>query len=90
MWVFAAADENTRIAFVTTPDNPSGYCPSVEELKYLAKSLPNTCLLVVDEAYMDFCDNEQNHSLLPILQNFSTKFCVLFSKSYGLAGLRVG
>ena len=87
----AAADENTRIAFVTTPDNPSGYCPSVEELKHLAKSLPNTCLLVVDEAYMDFCDNEQNHSLLPILQNFSNVAILrTFSKSYGLAGLRVG
>ena len=87
----AAADENTRIAFVTTPDNPSGYCPPVEDLKRLAKSLPATCLLVVDEAYMDFCNNEQAHSLLPSLQEFSNVAILrTFSKSYGLAGLRVG
>ena len=87
----AAADENTRIAFVTTPDNPSGYCPPVEDLKHLAKSLPPSCLLVIDEAYMDFCDNEQAYSLLPFLQSFpNVAILRTFSKSYGLAGLRVG
>ena len=87
----AAADKNTRIAFVTTPDNPSGYCPPVEELKSVANSLPSGCLLVLDEAYMDFCDHEQAHSLLPVLQEFSNVAILrTFSKSYGLAGLRVG
>lgn len=88
---FAQADEHTRIAFVTAPDNPSGYCPSVEDLEVAARALPKQCLLVIDEAYMDFCDNEQAHSLMPKISTFSNVAILrTFSKSFGLAGLRVG
>ncbi|MBQ4133669.1 MAG: histidinol-phosphate transaminase [Desulfovibrionaceae bacterium] len=87
----ALADENTKIAFVTSPDNPSGYCPSAQELARVACSLPASCLLVVDEAYMDFCDEEGAHSLLPRLEEFPNLAILrTFSKSFGLAGLRVG
>ena len=89
--LLALTDEHTRLAFVTAPDNPSGYCPPVEELERLALALPPSCLLVIDEAYMDFCDNETAHSLLSRLDEFPN-LAVLrtFSKSFGLAGLRVG
>ena len=84
-------DENTKIAFITCPDNPSGYCPPVAELEALLNALPASCLLLVDEAYLDFCDDEAAYSLLPRLEQFSN-LAVLrtFSKSFGLAGLRVG
>lgn len=84
-------DENTAIAFVTTPDNPTGFCPPVAELEALARKIPPYCLLVIDEAYMDFCDNEAAHSLLPRLLDFPNVAVLrTFSKSYGLAGLRLG
>lgn len=87
----AAADDNTAIAFVTTPDNPSGWCPKVEELEHAAKSLPSSCLFVIDEAYMDFCDNEDAHSLFKRLDEFpNVAILRTFSKSFGLAGLRLG
>lgn len=87
----AAADENTAIAFVTTPDNPSGWCPPVEELIRAAQALPPSCLFVIDEAYMDFCGNEAAHSLLPRLAEFpNVAILRTFSKSFGLAGLRLG
>ena len=87
-------DDNTRLVFVTTPDNPSGYCPPREAVAQLARRLAETaprCLLVVDEAYMDFAENEQESSLLAsgILPE-NTAFLRTFSKSFGLAGLRVG
>lgn len=84
-------DDNTAIAFVTTPDNPTGYCPPVAELEKLAGSLPPYCLLVVDEAYMDFCADQAAHSLLPRLLDFPNVAVLrTFSKSFGLAGLRLG
>ncbi len=84
-------DERTAIAFVTTPDNPTGYCPPVAELEALARSVPPYCLLVIDEAYMDFSDNDAAHSLLPRLAEFPNVAVLrTFSKSYGLAGLRLG
>lgn len=89
--LLAKADAHTAICFVTTPDNPSGFTPPVEELAAFARRLPDTCLLVVDEAYMDFASPQEAYSLLPRLDEFPN-LCILrtFSKMFGLAGLRLG
>ena len=87
----AAVDDKTALVFITTPDNPSGYCPPVAEVRAFAESLPSSCLLVVDEAYMDFCRSEADFSLLPAFADFSNLVILrTFSKSFGLAGLRLG
>lgn len=88
------AGPDTRLVFVTTPDNPTGYCPPVEELAALARHLAEAApkaLLVLDEAYMDFATDETRHSLLAT-GRLPENVAVLrtFSKSFGLAGLRLG
>ncbi len=89
--LLAAVDERTALVFITTPDNPSGYCPARKEVESFARALPRTCLLVVDEAYMDLCDDESLHSLLGDFTAYSNLVILrTFSKSYGLAGLRLG
>lgn len=90
--------DGTRLVFVTTPDNPSGYCPPREDVRALAARLAEKApqaLLVIDEAYMDFAgddaDGERRFSLLAggdVPDN--AVVCRTFSKSYGLAGMRVG
>ena len=86
-------DESTRIVFLTTPDNPSGFCPKrADVLDFVEKvaSYPN-CLVLIDEAYMDFSPTEAESSLLftlPLKDNVG--IMRTFSKSYGLAGLRIG
>lgn len=90
--------DKTRLVFITTPDNPSGYCPPLTEVRALAEQLAAKApqaLLVIDEAYMDFAgetaDGEREFSLLANgVMPENTIFCRTFSKSYGLAGLRVG
>ncbi|MGE4298779.1 MAG: histidinol-phosphate transaminase [Desulfovibrionaceae bacterium] len=87
----AAADENTAIAFITTPDNPSGFTPPVADIEALARALPQDCLLVVDEAYMDFALPQEAYSLASRLDDFPNVVIVrTFSKMYGLAGMRLG
>ncbi len=89
--LIALADEHTAICFVTTPDNPSGYTPKVEEIERLAGLLPPQCLLVVDEAYMDFAEPQEAYSLMGLLGEFPNVAVLrTFSKMYGLAGLRLG
>ncbi len=84
-------DDKTSLVFVTTPDNPSGHTASAAELERLGRALPEGCLLVVDEAYMDFTDDESAHSLLPRLDEFPNLIVSrTFSKSFGMAGLRLG
>lgn len=92
--LLSKVDANTRLVFVTTPDNPSGYCPPRDAVARLAARLAEiapACLLVVDEAYMDFAESEPDSSLLAsgeLPEN--TAFMRTFSKSFGLAGMRVG
>ena len=86
-----AVDENTALVFITTPDNPSGFCPPVKEVEAFAAALPSTCLLVIDEAYMDFCRDQAAFSLLPSYDRFPNLVVLrTFSKSFGLAGIRLG
>lgn len=92
--LLARADESTRLCFVTTPDNPSGYCPRPDDVAAFAEKLAARaprCLLVIDEAYMDFAPNPQATSLLEA-NKLPKNAAILrtFSKSYGLAGLRIG
>jgi len=86
-----AVNDATAIVFLTTPDNPSGFAPLVEEVLGLHHRLPEDCLLVVDEAYMDFAVPQERYSIMS-LAGRAPNLVVLrtFSKLYGLAGLRLG
>ncbi len=86
-----AVDANTKMVFVTSPDNPTGLAAKAEELQVLSGVLPEGALLVVDEAYMDFSWPPEEYSMLafvPELKNVAV--LRTFSKAYGLAGLRLG
>ncbi len=84
-------DGNTRLVFLTSPDNPSGYACPAADLDALAATLPPNCLLVVDQAYIDFCQPKERFDALALLARHP-HIVVLrtFSKAYGLAGLRLG
>ncbi len=93
--LLGAADEHTRIVFVTNPDNPSGHAVPATEIAEIAARLPQKAVLVVDEAYIDFA--EPAYSMLPLfkkMQNVGKMQNVVllrtFSKLFGLAGLRLG
>ncbi len=87
--IFKLIDENTSLVFLTNPDNPSGYAIEAEKILDFAKKLPKTCLLVVDEAYIDFA--EEKFSCLKYIDEIENIALLrTFSKCYGLAGLRIG
>ena len=77
-----AVNEKTRIVFLANPNNPTGSDLTAKEILDFADSLPETCVLVMDEAYTEFIEDT------PELVNIIC--CRTFSKIYGLAGLRVG
>lgn len=84
------ADAQTALVFLTTPDNPSGYCPDASAVADFARRLAQkapAALLVIDEAYMDFAPAGKS-----LAGNLPPNAAILrtFSKSYGLAGLRLG
>jgi len=86
-----AADERTAMVIVTSPDNPTGLAATVEDLSVLAGVLPPDCLLVVDEAYIDFVWPPESYTPVQAYDRFENLVALrTFSKAYGLAGLRVG
>lgn len=87
--ILELVDENTTLVIITSPDNPSGQAASASEIAALAKALPPACLLVVDEAYIEFAD--PGHSPLALIDELPNMAIMrTFSKVYGLAGMRIG
>lgn len=84
-------DHSTAIVFLTTPDNPSGYCPPLSVMRDFIEKVPPHCLVVVDEAYVEFCDDPQCGSSLRFFNEFPNLAILrTFSKIGGLAGIRLG
>ncbi|MCB9536663.1 MAG: histidinol-phosphate transaminase [Myxococcales bacterium] len=84
------AATGARLALVAHPNNPSGTLAEVDALRRLADRLEG--VLVVDEAYVDFAEAARGPcSLIPYL-GAHPNLVVLrtFSKSFGLAGARLG
>ncbi len=86
-----AADKDTALVFLTSPDNPTGLAAGPEAQAELARSLPKGTLLVVDEAYGEFAGPDDQASLIRRSHEFDNLVVMrTFSKAYGLAGLRLG
>jgi len=89
--ILARTDENTKIVFVTNPDNPSGFCLGAEEIVELSKRLPSRAILLVDEAYVEFTSDVKKVSLVSRVEALKNVVVTrTFSKMFGLAGLRLG
>jgi histidinol-phosphate aminotransferase len=90
--IAAAVTEKTRLVFTCTPNPPSGGMMDEAAIEELAASVPDTVLLLIDEAYYEFARVEGGPDVLGILARRRGPWLVLrtFSKGYGLAGLRVG
>jgi histidinol-phosphate aminotransferase len=89
--VIEALREKPSIFFISSPSNPVGPALDGAQLGRLIAAIPPETLLVYDEAYFEFCD-EQTPNGLKVLADNGISYVVLrtFSKAYGLAGLRVG
>jgi histidinol-phosphate aminotransferase len=86
--VLAQVDDNTKLVFACTPNNPTGNAVPPALLTSLARSLAPRALLVVDEAYIDFSNTDSLCSQLAALPNLA--ILKTLSKAHGLAGARVG
>lgn len=85
-------DDRTKMFFICNPNNPTGTICYREELDDVMKQLPPSVLVVFDEAYYEYVQNERYQSGLKYLEAGYPNVIVLrtFSKIYGLAGLRIG
>lgn len=90
--MLAAVTPKTRIFYLCTPNNPTGGVLSETDLKRAIEEVPDTCLMVFDEAYAEFAEHEGTADLLKLLKKRNGQWIITrtFSKAYSLAGLRIG
>jgi len=74
-----------KILFLASPNNPTGNAYPKADLERLLNESPG--LVVVDEAYADFCGQDYASQVRRYENLIVSR---TFSKSHGLAGLRVG
>jgi histidinol-phosphate aminotransferase len=83
--------DNTRVIFVANPNNPTGHFISGDSLKEFLNKVPSHVLVVLDEAYTEYLDDNLSYNAISWLNNFDNLIVTRsFSKAFGLAGLRVG
>jgi len=83
-------NDKTKIIFVANPNNPTGTYVNRAELERFLKSVPKIPV-VLDEAYYDYVEARDYPDTLSMRKQFPNIISLrTFSKSYGLAGLRIG
>ena len=81
-----ATDESAKIIFLCSPNNPSGNSLVREEVRKIIDNFEG--IIVIDEAYIDFCSQP---SWLAELDNYPNLIVLqTFSKAWGLASARCG
>jgi histidinol-phosphate aminotransferase len=86
--VAKARSTGARLVYFANPDNPMGSWHGADTVARMVDAMPDGCVLLLDEAYVDLAPSGTAPALDPAdprVIRFRT-----FSKAHGLAGLRVG
>lgn len=84
----AARDHGAKMIYLANPDNPMGTWHSADVIEAMIADLPAGCLLVLDEAYVEFAPDDAVPKL--DVSNPQVIRMRTFSKAHGMAGMRVG
>ena len=83
-----AREVGAKLIYMSNPDNPMGTVHSANTIQRMIESVPEGCLLILDEAYIDLAPRGS----APALNTKNDRVIRMrtFSKGYGMAGARVG
>ena len=86
-----AIDDETYVAWIANPNNPTGTFARHAEVEAFLKRVPERVLVVLDEAYNEYLAPELRGDTVKLIKRHPNLIVTrTFSKAYGLAGLRVG
>ena len=84
--LLAATDDNSKIIWLCSPNNPTGNALDAAEIEKVLKNFSG--IVAVDEAYIDFSSQP---SYLKVLKEYPNMVVLqTFSKAWGSAGVRLG
>jgi histidinol-phosphate aminotransferase len=79
-----------KLVYFANPDNPMGTWWNADDVIAFAKAIPETTLLILDEAYCETAPTEAVPSIQSLIGLPNILRMRTFSKAYGMAGSRVG
>ncbi len=83
--------ERTKVAFLANPNNPTGTMTPRAEIARLQAGLPSDVLLVIDQAYAEYLEEDEEDGGLDLAKTASNVLVTrTFSKVFGLAAERIG
>ncbi len=86
-----AITDRTRVVFVANPNNPTGTAVSHDDVARFMERVPDDVIVCFDEAYVELLPEDQQPPTLDYIREGRNVIVLrTFSKTYGLAGLRVG
>ncbi|MGL6258909.1 histidinol-phosphate transaminase [Vibrio sp. WXL210] len=80
--------DNVKLVFVCSPNNPTGNLVERDDIITLLEMTKDRAIVVMDEAYIDFCPEASTVDLLAKYPNLA--ILRTLSKAFALAGLRCG
>lgn len=83
----AVSAKDAKLVYLANPDNPSGFYHDPDQLEAFLTRIPSKCVVLLDEAYVDFLDPREMLSTTLVKNVVRLR---TFSKIFGLAGLRLG
>ncbi len=88
----ARVNEHTKLIFIANPNNPTGTIVRRREFDQFLADLPAEATVVLDEAYFEFAEgiDDYPNSLDYVREGRPVIGLRTFSKTYGLAGIRIG
>lgn len=88
----SAITPDVKLVWLCNPNNPTGTIFGERELLELLERIPETCLVVYDEAYAEFVTAaEYPKNSVSLVKKYENLIALrTLSKAYGLAGLRIG
>lgn len=87
----AAIDDETRMVYITNPNNPTGTTTNAKKLMDFCRRVSEKVPVFIDEAYLELSANGMKDSMAPLVAEGKNVFVSrTFSKIHGMAGLRIG
>ncbi len=86
--VRAAEESRAGLIYICNPNNPTGTITPRADIEYLVNHKPEGTVVLLDEAYIHFCDEPRCADLVAMEKDLI--LLRTFSKIYGMAGLRCG
>jgi len=87
----AAIDDDTTVVVLCNPNNPTGTIRRAGDIEAFIDALPESVLVIVDEAYHEFVTDPTYRTEIPLaVERPNVVVLRTFSKVYALAAHRVG